>query len=81
MTVMWSKLIHCHADGEWVKVDETHVGLKGSKSFFETRDFLIDPAAPSSLAVQLSIKIPGKYKKNYSGLWDFYVVIHAVVWQ
>ena len=43
-----------------MKVDETYVGLKGSNSFFETRDFLIDPAAPSNLAVQLGIKISGK---------------------
>ena len=47
-------------DGEWEKVDETLVGLKGSKSFFETKDFLIDPAVPSSLVAQLNIKIPGK---------------------
>ena len=56
----------CHvillADGEWVKVDEIYAGLKGSRSFFETRDFLVDPAAPSNIVVQLGIKISGKHK-------------------
>ena len=58
-------MLNYHEDGEWEKVAETYVGLKGSKSFFETKDFLIDPAAPSSLTVQLNIKISGKYK-NYN---------------
>ena len=47
-------------DGEWVKVDEIFVGLKGNKDFFETRDFLVDPAAPSSLVVRFVLKIEGK---------------------
>ena len=47
-------------DGEWVKLDEIFVGLKGKKDFFETRDFLVDPAAPSSLAVQFVLKIDGE---------------------
>ena len=47
------------ADGDWVKVDDIHVGLKGKQEFFDSRDFLIDPAAPSYLVVQLSIAIQG----------------------
>ena len=72
--IMW--LSHdCHvitiADGEWVKVDEIHVGLKGSRNFFETNDFLVDPAAPTNLVVQLGIKISGKI--SYCGAFQFIV--------
>ena len=60
---MW--LSHdCHVitivDDEWVKVGEIYVGVKGNRNFFETKDFLVDPAAPTNLVVKLSIKISGK---------------------
>ena len=57
---MWSRQLHFYVDGDWVKVDDIYVGLKGSGKFFETKDFLIDPATPSNLVVQLNIKISGK---------------------
>ena len=46
-------------DGEWVKVDDIYVGLKG-RDFFKTRDFLVDPAVPSSLAVRFVLNIDGR---------------------
>ncbi len=74
--VTWLSCDHnCLADGEWVKVDETHAGLKGSRNFFETRDFLVDPAAPSNLVVELCIKIPGKYTIITTSFRTFRMVI------
>ena len=51
-----------------MKVDEIFVGLKGNNKFFETRDFLIDSAAPSNLVVQLGIRLSGKQDITFGRL-------------
>lgn len=48
------------AGGEWVKCEEVFVGLKGAR-FYETRDFLLDGAVPTTYTMKLGIKIEGTY--------------------
>ena len=55
-----------HADKEWVKVDEIYIGPKG-KDFYDTRDFLIDPAAPSNLIVRICVPVQGKREGEREG--------------
>ena len=40
-------------------MDNIYVGLKEKKEFFDTKDFLIDSAAPTNLIVRLGIVITG----------------------
>ena len=48
------------ADGKWTKCEDMWVGPKETDKFFETKDFLVDSAAPMSLVVRVAIGIDGK---------------------
>lgn len=50
----------CFAEGEWIACDDVYVGEKGAKDFMETKDFLIDGAAPMTIVTRLAIKIKGE---------------------
>ena len=47
-------------DGEWVKCDNVHVGLREKRDFMESKHFLVDAAAPMSLVIRLVIVIQGE---------------------